>query len=96
MYIKQGWNQLLGPEGRQAEVLDFAKLFLILLLALSTLGTIEKTSSVELLIRPSAKGSNAVNRVKFKLCTAYAFRCGGNCICMETAANCRLLFVVWN
>lgn len=73
-YLYQtGWNQLLGPEGRQAEVLDFAKLFLILLLALSTLGTIEKTSSVELLIRPSAKGSNAVNRVKFKLCTAYAF-----------------------
>lgn len=67
-----GWNKLLGSEGRREELLDFAKLFLIMILALSSLGTIEKTSSVELLILPSAKGIKGSNRIKTILCTMYS------------------------
>ncbi|NCE99421.1 hypothetical protein [Emergencia sp. 1XD21-10] len=67
-----GWNKLLGSEGRREELLDFAKLFLIMILALSSLGTIEKTSSVELLILPSAKGIKGINHIKTILCTMYS------------------------
>lgn len=77
-YVYQtGWNQLFGPDGRRKEILDFAKLLLMLLLALSGLGTVEKAFSVELLILPSAKGMKSVNRVKIILCAMYAFVAAG-------------------
>lgn len=77
-YLYQtGWNQLLGREGWRGEVLDFIKLFLTVLLALSGLGTMEKESYVEILIIPSAKGIKSVNRVKAVLCAVYGMIAAG-------------------
>lgn len=67
-----GWNRLLGSEGRREELLDFVKLFLIIILALSPLGTIEKSSCVEMLILPSAKGIKGSNYIKVVLCVVYS------------------------
>lgn len=69
---RQGWEKLLGFDGRKDELLDFLKLFLILMLAFSGMGTVEKSSSVEVLIRPSFKGIKSVNRMKRILCAGYA------------------------
>lgn len=72
-YLYQtGWEKLLGFDGRKDELLDFLKLFLILMLAFSGMGTVEKSSSVEVLIRPSFKGIKSVNRMKRILCAGYA------------------------
>lgn len=78
VYIYQtGWEKLLGSESKNKEILDFIKIFLVLLLAFSGIGTVEKTTSVELLIRSSFKGNKSVWRMKRILCACYAFIAAG-------------------
>ena len=72
-YIYQtGWEKLLGKDGLTAEILDFSKLLLILILAVSNLATVEKSSYVELLIQSSTRGSRAVKRIKTVWVTVFA------------------------
>lgn len=74
VYIYQtGWEKLLGPQCKNDEILDFMKIFLILLLAFSGMGTVERTTCAELLIQSSYRGNRSVQWIKRLLCAGYAF-----------------------
>lgn len=78
LYLYQtGWERLLGYQGQREEIIDFAKLFVILVLTLSGLGAIERQSHMEMLINVSAVGTTKVNRVKGALCTVFSLAAAG-------------------
>ena len=78
VYLYQtGWEKLLGSECKNDEILDFMKLFLVLLLAFSGMGTVEKTTSAELLIQSSYRGNSSVRWTKRLLCAGYTFIASG-------------------
>ena len=78
LYVYQtGWERLLGRQGQRAEIIDFAKMFVILILALSGLGSIERQTHTDMLINASAVGTRRADRFKAVLCSIFALSAAG-------------------
>lgn len=72
-YIYQtGWDYLLGQRGQRADVVDAAKLSVLLIMAFSAVFSSEHLWKVDVLLRASNRGKGAVTRTKLLLCSAYA------------------------
>lgn len=64
-YVYQtGWSKLFGSEAKRSELMDHGKLFIVLILGLSSFGAIEKMKDMDKLIKISKKGIRAVMRRK--------------------------------
>ncbi|MCL2137148.1 MAG: hypothetical protein FWH40_06475 [Coriobacteriia bacterium] len=72
-YVYQtAWVAVLGPAARGDALGSLAKALLALVVGLSSLGSVEKTTRMDALITASARGRPAVTRLKTVLCCCFA------------------------
>ncbi len=71
VFYQTGWQDLFGMHGRRADVMDVAKLSFFLLLGLSAVFSIEKSTKVEMLQRAYIRGGGSVCLRKYLSCVLY-------------------------
>ena len=67
-----GWNSLFAQEARQLDLIDYGKAFIVLILGISSFGSIEKMTNMDSIIAISNRGRKAVIGWKVFICICLA------------------------